>query len=707
MAPSFSSRIVLTHRGIIDVIAPLFYIAAFILILPLLGRAQNPAPAAGDFDARAQQIVSQMTLEEKISEMHGTDIKGKIFRIVVGVPRLGIPDLLVTNGPAGFGPAGPGHQGKATALPSPMALAATWDLAAAREYGVIEGSESLDFGNTLLEAPDINIARVPQNGRTFEAFGEDPYLVGRLSVANIIGIQSQGIIANVKHYAANNQEDFRTVVNAVIDERTLREIYLPAFEASVKEGGVASAMGAYNKVNGPYCCENDVLLNQILKKEWNFTGFVTSDFGAVHSTVPSVLNGLDVEMPSGKFLGDSLKAAVDAGKVPVAVIDEHLIRRFRTMMKMGLWQIPAQKPIPVEENGAAARRMAAEGMVLLRNEGGLLPLQPDQLKTVALIGPAAMKAMTGGGGSSHVQPVYSVAPLDGLQKALGSGVKVTLASGSDVAGATALAQASDVAIVMVGDNQSEGHDTDLNFPVGQNALVEAIAAANQRTIVVIKSGGAILIPWLDKVPAVLEAWYPGEEDGNAVADVLLGRVNPSGRLPMTFPKSIDDLPAHTPEQYPGVDRVAHYSEGVLVGYRWYDAKNIAPLYPFGYGLSYTTFAYSNLKFSAATLSISAPALQVDFDVTNNGKVAGSEIAQLYVGLPSLLDVPQPPRQLKGFTRLTVAPGQTGHGTLTLNARAFSYWDTASHGWKIAPGDYPIYVGSSSRDLQLTGKVTLQ
>ncbi len=666
---------------------------------------------AQDWDARARQVVSQMTLDEKVSQMHGT-AKKEASRIVIGVPRLGIPDLLVTNGPAGLGPAGPGHGGAATALPAPISLAATWDVDAARAYGVIEGSEAVDWGNTLLEAPDINIARVPQNGRTFEAYGEDPFLVARLAVANILGIQSQGIIANVKHYAANNQESSRRTVSAVVDERTLREIYLPAFEASIKEAGAASLMGAYNKLDGTYCCENDILLNQILKKEWGFQGFVTSDFGAVHSTVPTVTCGLDLEMPSGGFLGNPLKAAIDAGQAPVPVIDEHLVRRFRTMMKMGVWDhLPVQKAIPAAENGAKARQFAEEGAVLLRNEGGLLPLKTEGLKSVALIGPYATRASTGGGGSSLVKPVYEVTPLEGLQKRLGAGVTVTLNDGKNVAAAATLAKAADVAIVMVGNRQGEGRDFPLDLQGGQDALVEAVAEANKRTVVVVKSGGPILMPWAEKVPVILEAWYPGEEDGAAVAAVLMGDFNPSGKLPITFPKALADLPAHTPAQYPGIgpakEPVATYSEGVFVGYRWYDSRKIEPLYPFGYGLSYTTFAFRNLELSARTVPAAAPELKVDFDVANTGKVAGAEVAQVYVGLPSLPGVDQPPRQLKGFTRLSVAPGQTAHGSVHLDRRAFSYWDAKTHGWKVAPGVYPIFLGASSRDIRLQGNVTVE
>ena len=681
-------------------------LAVVAMFLPLLAHAQMQ-----DLDARARQIVSQMTLDEKISQLHGTknDVQ---YRIVVGVPRLGIPDLLVTNGPAGFGPAGPGHQGKATALPAPISLAATWDVEASKEYGVIAGSESVDFGNTLLESPDINIARIPQNGRTFEAYGEDPFLVARLSVAHILGVQSQGIIANVKHYAANNQEASRFSVDAEVDERTLREIYLPAFEASIKEAKCASIMGAYNRLNGSHCCENDVLLNQILKKEWGFDGFVTSDFGAVHSTASTVLSGLDLEMPTGAWLGDRLKAEVEAGKVPVAVIDEHLVRRFRTMMKWGVWDhLPVQKPIPEKENGEKARRLAEEGMVLLRNESNLLPLHAESLKTVALFGfNQAENASTGGGGSSRVAPVYQISPLVGLQNRLGTGVVVTLHHGQDLAEAVDAAKAADVAIVMVGDRQAEGKDHSISLDDVQDALVTAVAGANPRTIVVVKSGGPVLMPWVKSVPAIVEAWYPGEEDGNAVAAVLMGDYNPSGKLPITFPSALADVPANTPERYPGTGPDKHtvekYSEGVLVGYRWYDAMKIAPLFPFGYGLSYTSFDYKNPTLSAKELPVANPALTVEFDVANTGKRAGAEVAQVYLGLPSLPGVEQP-RQLKGFARVNVEPGQATHVRVALDARAFSYWDVATHGWKVAPGEYPVYIGASSRDIRLNAKVTVR
>ncbi len=667
----------------------------------LLWSSVSICRADEDWDTRARELVGKMTLSEKITELHGIQEPG-YYRYVPPVPRLGIPAFHIANGPAGVGPAGDDPQKPATALPAPISLAASWDVALAKKYGVILGKESKDLNEDLLESPDINIARVPQNGRTFEAFGEDPYLVSQLSVAEIDGIQSQGEIANVKHYAANNQESARSKVNVIVDERTLHEIYLPAFEASVKQGHVASLMGAYNKVNGSYCCENDLLLNQILKKDWGFRGFVTSDFGAVHSTVASALAGLDLEMPTGKYFGSNLETAVESGKVPMSVIDDKLIRRFRTMMEYGLFDHPTNpQPIPAREDGMEARHFAEEGMVLLKNEGNELPLDPQRLRSVAVIGPFAAKASTGGGGSSHVEPLYTVDPVDGLQQRLGTNTQVSFSDGKDVAKAAALAKSSDVAIVMVGDNATEGHDHSLVLSSNQDELIEAVVTANPRTVVVLKAGSPVFMPWLDKVPALLEAWYPGEEDGNAVTAVLFGDINPSGKLPITFPRQLADLPAHTPEQYPGTNNVVHYSEGVFVGYRYFDAKDIQPLFPFGYGLSYTTFGYKNLSISSKNFSVdSKTKMAVDFDVINTGKKFGKEIAQLYVGFPSTSEIPEPPKQLKGFEKVSLQAGQTQHVHLTLDARSFSYWDINAHDWKIQPGTYHIMIGSSSRDIQL-------
>jgi beta-glucosidase len=667
-------------------------------LLPVgCARTPAPGPQPAAFDARARQIVAQMTLDEKIAQLHGIRDSNN-YRIVPGLARLDIPALTVANGPAGLGPAGPGHEGKATALPAPIALAATWDVEAARAHGDVAGGEAVLLGNLLLESPDINIARTPHNGRTFESFGEDPFLSGRLAVAYVRGIQSHPIIANVKHYAGNNQEQNRMRVNDVIDERTLRELYLPAFEAAIVEGQCASLMGAYNKVNGAYCCENDVLLNQILKGDWKFAGFVTSDFGAVHSTVPSAKAGLDLEMPTGIYFGQTLKSAVTTGEVTEAMLDEKLVRRFRTMMSRGVWNpLPARGEIP-PGNAALALKLGAEGIVLLKNAGGQLPLQTNALHSLAVIGPFAAHAMTGGGGSSKVNPILTVDPVAGIHQFVGSDVRISEDAGTNVAAAVAAAKAADVAILMLGDRQAEGRDHPISLSEDQDALAAAVLAANPHTVVVLKSGGPVLMPWAGQAPAILEAWYPGEEDGAAVAAVLFGAVNPSGKLPITFPKRDEDLPLQTADQYPGVQNTAQYSEELLVGYRWYDAQKIEPLFPFGHGLSYTTFAYSNLKVAPPTR---AKNVTVQFDLANTGSRAGAEVVQLYMGLPSLPNVPQPSRQLKGFRRVELEAGKSAHVTLTLDARALSYWDAASHGWKIAPGSYTIWAASSSRDLRLT------
>jgi beta-glucosidase len=657
------------------------------IVTPYIG-----GPTATD---RATQIVSQMTLDEKIQELHGIQ-DANDYRTVPAIPRLGIPALNITNGPAGVTNGGPGHQGPATALPAPISLAASWDTGLANLYGTVIGIEGKALANGFLEGPDINIARVPQNGRTFEAFGEDPFLVGQMAAFEIGGIQSQGIIAEAKHYAGNNQEANRMTINDIIDERTLREIYLPAFETSVKQGGAGAVMCAYNLVNGLYMCENDLLMNQILKGEWFFKGFITSDFGAVHSTVPSALAGLDLEMPTGIYFTGALQSAVNGGQVPMSVIDDKLIRRFATMIRFGIFDNPpTNQTVPTQADGVIARQIAEDGMVLLKNDGAMLPLNASQLHTIAVIGPYASKAMTGGGGSSQVVPAYTVDPVPGIQNRVGASVSVTLADGSNIARAVSLAQGADVAIVMVGDSEAEGSDHPISLSGNQDQLVQAVAAANPHTVVVVKSGSAVLMPWAGSVAAILEAWYPGEEDGNAVAAVLFGDANPSGKLPLTFPVNVSDLPANTPAQYPGVNNVANYSEGVLVGYRYFDANHIQPLFEFGRGLSYTTFSYSNLVVGGTG--------SVDFDVTNSGGLAGAEAAQVYIGMPSSA-VPEPPQQLKGFQKVMLQPGQTGHVHLDLDQRAFSYWDVNSHSWLVASGTYRILVGSSSRDIRLQGQV---
>lgn len=653
---------------------------------------------------RARQIVAKMTLDEKITELHGVHDATR-FRMVPGVPRLGIPELHMTNGPAGVGPGGASPQPPATAMPAPIALAATWDPELARVYGKLEAQETRSLGSLLFESPDINIARVPQGGRVFESFGEDPFLTGRIAVATIEGIQSTNIMANVKHYLANNQEADRHAVNEEIGERALREIYMPAFEASIKEAHSASLMCAYPKVNGAFNCENDPLLNGVLKKEWGFDGFVLSDWGATHSTVPSALNGLDLEMPTGIYFDKELRKAVDAGEVPVSLIDEKLVRRFAKMIEFGDFG-PQQKavPIPVLEHGAIARQIAAQGMVLLKNDGNLLPLDTKSLKSVLLVGPYAVRPNTGGGGSSKVIPLYTITPYDGLAAALELQVRPIVIDGSDINVATEVAKKTQLVIVMVGDQDAEGHDQSLEFPAAQTELIKAMAKANPKTVVVVKSGSAVLMPWIDSVAAVLEAWYPGEEDGHAVADVLTGKVNPGGKLPLSFPRSAEDTLASNPEQYPGVNGVAHYSEGLEVGYRAYTAHKITPLFPFGFGLSYTEFKFDGLKVSKELGSTNAT---VSFMVTNTGKRAGAEVAEVYLGFPAIDEGNEPPLQLKAFSKVLLNPGESKTVELKLDTRAFSYWSGKAHAWQVAPGEFQVMVGDSSANTPLKANLTIR
>ncbi len=654
--------------------------------------------------ARARALVAKMTLDEKITELHGIQTP-EISRFVPGIRRLGIPGLHITNGPAGVGHGGESPQQRATGLPAPIALAASWDVDLVRKYGLVAAQETRDIGSELLEAPDINIIRVPQSGRAFESFTEDPYLNARLAVATIEGIQSVGVMANVKHYIANNQEQNRRTVNEVIDERTLREIYMPAFHASVKEGNVASLMCAYPKVNGAFSCANGLLLHDVLKEEWGFSGFVISDYGAVHGTIDSALNGLDLEMPTGQYFSNDLKDAVLAGQVPIAVINEMLVRRFAMMMRFGLFgahQLP--KPIPVLVDGKVSRDIAEQGMVLLKNQSHLLPLDHRKLNSIALIGPDAMHAKTGGGGSSHVIPLYNIAPVDGIAAHMLLSKRIDLLDGSDLNAAIAAAKADDLAIVMVGDDESEGHDHPIELSAADDTLIQQVASANPKTIVVLKSGSALLMPWINSVAAVVEAWYPGEEDGNAVADVLFGDANTSGKLPLTFPKSIGDTLARNPAYYPGDGNEIHYGEKLEVGYRWYQAHKVAPLFCFGFGLSYTTFSFSNLHVTPGTAD--RHSAEVHFRLTNTGSRTGAEVGQVYVGFPEVPEGNEPPRQLAGFRKVILAPGQSSEVSIPLNPRTFSYWSVKAHAWRIERGSYSIMVGSSSEDLPLTASIAM-
>jgi beta-glucosidase len=609
-----------------------------------------------------------------------------------------------------------------------MALAATFDPRMAFRYGDVVGQEVKSKGNDVVFAPTVNIMRTPLGGRTFEGYGEDPYLVARTAVGWIDGAQSEGVIGDVKHFAANNQEGDspaanqggpgqplgppagegnRLFTNAVVDERTLREIYLPQFEAAVKQAHVGSVMCSYNRLNGQYACENEHLLNQILRREWGFRGYVLADYGAAHpnGTDQSLNNGLDFEpWPGWAYNPFEVNAALMDQRVSTQTIDDHVRNILRTDFEFGFFDRPAFKDddaqIPKAAHAQTAQDIEESAITLLKNDG-TLPLDASKLKTIAVIGGDADKFKTGGG-SGAVTPFAFVSPLEAITKRAGPGVKVSFDDGSDAQRAADLAKSSDIALVFAGDYQSEGADKAClslecpDYAGDQDGLIDSVLAAQPNTVLVLETGGPVLTPWRDKLKALVEAWYPGEQGGPAIARVLFGDTDPGGRLPVTFPKSEADEPvAGDPQKYPGEGETVDYKEGVLVGYRWWDANGLEPAYPFGFGLSYTTFAFRHMRVQpdvGGTLP-----LTVSVDVTNTGARAGIAVPQLYLGLPQPKPgVVQPPKQLKGIAKLELRPGETRSVTLAVDQRALSYWDTDANDWRVAPGCYGVMVGSSSR-----------
>ena len=687
-----------------------------ILASQKIGRAASVDVAGGQMsESTIQQkvdvIVARMTLDEKIQMVHGERLTGFIG-YVPAIPRLGIPELTLTDGPAGI------RHGPGTAFPAPVALAASWDRALAESYGAAMGAEAKAKGQNILLAPMVNIVRVPEGGRNFETFGEDPYLTAQIATADIRGIQSQGVIAEVKHYAANNQEKQRLTVSAEVDERTLREIYLPAFEAAIKEARVGSVMAAYNKVDGTYSSENTHLLKDILKDEWGFEGFVVSDWRATHSTVAAANNGLDMEMPTGEFFGAKLSEAVKAGQVSEETLNDKVRRILRMMMRFGFFdRPPAAGPIDYNAQAQIGRRVAEAGVVLLKNEGSMLPLDLNGLKSIAIIGPYADRATSGGGGSARMSPLYTISPLGAITQRVGGKVDVRFVrfvpgndlSKSDppttgaalIGDAAKVAKSCDLAIVFARDFETEGDDrASIDLPDEQDQMIAAVLGANKRTIVVLNTGSIVLLnKWADSAPAIIQAWYPGQDDGSVIADVLFGIVNPSGKLPLTFPRARQDVAVSSPEQYPGVSGKGHYSEGIFIGYRHFDKRKIDPIFPFGHGLSYTTFAYSNLKISRTQIKASEP-LTVELLLKNTGRRPGAEVVQLYIQDVEA-SVERPVKELKGFEKVLLKPGQSQAVKFVLNSRSLAFYDPPQKRWVVEPGQFRVMVGSSSRDIKLT------
>lgn len=700
-------------------------------------RAQAPVNAG--ISAKVEATLKKLTLEEKVAMIHANS-----GFTSPGVSRLGIRELVMSDGPHGvrreqgryWGPVEKSAD-SGTYLPTGVCLAATWNPELGYAFGSVLGSEANYRGKDIILGPGINIIRTPINGRNFEYQSEDPYLVAKMVVGYIKGVQDQGVSACVKHYAANSIETRRNFVNVLMSERALREIYLPGFKAAVMEADVNSLMGAYNKFRGQYCTHNDYLINQVLKKEWGFKGVVMSDWGAVHNTVEALYYGCDLEMGtdlsmlpkpdySKFFMGDTVVALVKSGRVAETVIDEKVRRILYLMYKTNMVDGARKKgEYNTKAHQQAAEKIAEEGIVLLKNEGAILPLT-NTVKSIAVIGYNADRPQSMGGGSSQVRAFYEVTPLQGLKNIAGSKVNITYSKGYNIQrgaqadaalieDAVAAAKKADIAVVVGGwthgydydvwsDNAYDAEDADkpdMQMPFGQNELIKAVIAANPKTVVVLMGGGAIdITQWVNNAPAILQAWYPGMEGGTALAKILMGQVNPSGKLPMTFAKRLEDSPAEKLGMYAKDSINMYYTDDIYVGYRYFDTYQVAPQFAFGHGLSYTSFAYGNL-----VIIKTGKGATVTFTVKNTGKVAGAEVAQLYVR-QEVSALPRPYKELKGFQKVWLKAGEEKKVTITLGEDAFSYYDDNKHAWVKEPGTFDIVAGSSSRTLQLAGKVTL-
>jgi beta-glucosidase len=688
-------------------------------------------------DERAEMVLKQMTLDEKISLLHGngmahaaqwqmplTSLANGGAGYVEGVKRLGIPPIFMSD--AAYGVRDSADNGRySTALTSNVGSAASWDPQAACQYGALIGRELRAQGYNMTLGGGTNITREPRNGRTFEYLGEDPILAGTLVGNRIKCEQAQHVIGDIKHFAVNDQESGRNEANAIIGLRALHETDLLAFEIGIGAGHPAAVMCSYNAINGDFACENKYLLTEVLKTDWKFPGFVVSDWGGTHSTVKASAAGLDNEEPMADFFGPKLKQAVESGQVPMSQIDDHARRILRSEFASGIVDYPPRKSVVDVEGGLdIARTIEEQSIVLLKNDKSVLPLDHTKLHTIAVIGLHADTGMISGGGSAQVDPQgasapewlshvwFPTSPLKAI-RAKAPTAEVKFDSGENPASAATLARSSDVAVVFAHQWMSESMDLpNLSLPDNQDGLISAVAAANPKTIVVLETGTAVTMPWIDKVNGVLEAWYGGSKGADAVANVLFGDVNPSAKLPLTFPLSVNDLPHTTVMQPPVRDRGpetgavltsptfdVHYDEGLEVGYKWYDAEKKLVLFPFGHGLSYTSYGYSKLQVTPGGPTT------VTFTVNNSGKRAGQEIAQVYAALPA--GSGEPPKRLVGWSKVQLNPGESKEVTITIPAMYLSVYDESARSWKLLPGDYTFMAGGSSKALPLTANVTIK
>ena len=719
----------------------LYRLLALWITIFMLACSSNPEKKTLSTEQKIDSLLSLMTLEEKVTMIHASS------SFTSGaVPRLGIPEWTMSDGPHGVRKEhGRGWVGSenpeyfATYLPVGVSLASTWNPELGYAFGKVLGEEAKYRGKNVILGPGINILRTPLNGRNFEYLSEDPHLISKMVVGYIKGVQDQQVAACVKHYLANNQEIDRNTVSVEMSERTLREIYLPGFAAAVKEGGVFTLMGAYNKFRGQYCTHHEYLINKVLKEELGFDGAVISDWGAVHSTMEALKYGTDVEMGTdlsqpdpkdyGKFfMGDTVISLVKSGAVEESLIDDKVKRILRVMYRTKIigGGDRGTGSFNTAEHQTAALKIAEEAIVLLKNEGNLLPLSKTNMKNVAIIGANATRKNGGAGGSSQVNAKYEITPMQGIEKILFENVNVTYAPGYEVvkdgkANVNAIKEAvkaakkADASILVCGwihgytdlwgDNAYDAESVDkpdMSLPFGQDELISAVLKVNPNTVIVIMGGGPVdMSKWESKAKAILFAGYPGMEGGNAIGKVIFGDVNPSGKLTMTFPKKLEDSPAHAIGEYPGKDNVVHYNEGIFVGYRYFDTKKVEPQFAFGHGLSYTTFLYENLQL----LKGDNQSVTATVTVRNTGSRSGAEVMQLYVK-DVACSVERPDKELKGFQKVMLQPGESKDIIITLPVDAFRFFDEKKMEWVLEPGKFQIMAGSSSRDIRLTKEIEL-
>lgn len=713
------------------------FIAIVSVLVPFVAGAQEKAvyqDISRPVEERVEDALSRMTLREKVGLIHADRSYG-----AAGVPRLGIPENNLTDGPSGMRPemvwqtwihAGMSSD-SCTAYPALICLAATWNPDMGLLFGKSYGEEAVYRNKNMILGPGVNIFRTPMNGRNFEYMGEDPYLASRMSVSYIKGVQSNNVSACVKHFAVNNQEHQRTTINTIVDERTLNEIYFPAFKAAVQDAGVWAVMGAYNRFDGQYCCHNSYLLQDVLKGKWGFDGVVVSDFGGTHDTREAVENGLDLEM--GTDLGsieaynryrmaDPYIELLENGEADEAVLDDKVRRVLRMIFRTSMSGKQPWGALASERHFEDSRKIAEEGIVLMKNERGVLPVDLAGVKKILVVGDNATRLMSRSGGSSEVKSQYEITPLEGIRRRVGDAAEVLWQQGyaPDVSvivadslreEAVKAARAADITIYVGGLNKElyqdcEGVDRQsFSLPYGQDRLIASLAAASGRMAAVMVSGNSYAMPWIDEVPALVQAWYGGSEAGNAIASVLFGDVNPSGKLPFTFHRRIEDCAAHVYGDYPGDGEKVEYKEGIFVGYRWTDKEGVKPQFAFGHGLSYTEFKYGKIRLDAKAVAVDG-VLKVRIPVTNVGDIAGAEVVQMYIHDVEA-SLPRPVKELKGFRKVFLAPGETAEVTFEIGKDALSYYDPAVHEWVAEAGDFKVMVGSASDDIRAEASFRLK